>query len=68
MKIEKAPHKKSNSSDAKEEKPKVSEKSNIGNFFAKQAAKPKVEKTEIKAKSFSKKSLKKKSLRGNLSV
>lgn len=60
-KTKKASPKKSDSSDAKEEKPKVSEKSNskaakkpaasnIANFFAKQAAKPKVEKTEIKDK------------------
>lgn len=61
-KTKKASPKKPDSSDVKEEKPKVSEKnntkagkkpaaSNIANFFAKQAAKPKVEKTEIKEKS-----------------
>jgi len=60
-KTKKASPKKSDSSDVKEEKPKVAEKSNnkaakkpgasnIANFFAKQAAKPKVEKTEIKEK------------------
>ena len=64
-KIKKAPHKKSDSSDAKEEKPKVSEKINskavkkpapinIANFFAKQTTKPKVEKTAIKEEKESK--------------
>jgi len=55
-----SPKKNDVSSDIKEEKPKVIEKNNkagkkpgashIANFFAKQAAKPKVEKTEIKEK------------------
>ena len=61
-KIRKASPKKTESSDAKEEKLKVSEKinskaakkpaaSNIANFFAKQAAEPEAEKTEVKDKS-----------------
>ena len=61
-KIRKASPKETESSDAKEEKLKVSEKinskaakkpaaSNIANFFAKQAAEPEAEKTEVKDKS-----------------